>query len=475
MKHDYPELTLAARFERQFQASRIRPVVPLALRRDRLRRLQAVLEVNGERLADAARADFGARSHEVTRLSELVPLQWELHHALRHLRNWMRSRRVRTPLQLQPARAHLMPQPLGVVGVIAPWNYPISLALGPSIAALAAGNRVLLKPSELTPHTAACLAQCLAMHFELEEFDVIQGDITVASAFSALRFDHLVFTGSPAVARKIAAAAAANLVPTTLELGGKSPCLIDSAADFASVMPAIVNGKLLNCGQTCIAPDYVLLPRGREADFVQAFNATVQRFYPQIVGNPDYTALLDERGLARMLSLLYDAQDQGARVIQVGVRATEKSDSVQRRQLPPTLVLDTRPQMRVMQEEIFGPILPIVPYDTLDEAIAYINAGPRPLALYWFGNDSARTKKVLSETVSGAAVMNETLLHFAHANLPFGGVGESGWGAYHGEAGFLRLSHLKPVFRQLRWNASSLLHPPYGPGMRRILDMLARW
>lgn len=479
MKNDLSEQArhseLDERFEQQYQASRSLPIVPLALRRDRLHRLLAALEAEGPRLADAVRADFGVRSFEVTRIAELMPLQWQLRHALRHLRHWTRSRRVPTPLQLQPARARLMPQPLGVVGVIAPWNYPISLALGPSISALAAGNRVLLKPSELTPQTAACLAECLGTSFDPAEMDVVQGDVTVARAFSGLRFDHLVFTGSPGVARQIAAAAAANLVPTTLELGGKSPCLIDGTTDLARAMPAIVNGKLLNCGQTCIAPDYVLLPRGREAEFVAAFKATVQRFYPRIPGNPDYTALLNASGLARMQSLLLDAVSQGARLVPIGEPVRAESDTLHRRQLLPTLVLSTQPHMRLLQEEIFGPILPIVLYDSLDEAIAHINAGPRPLALYWFGEDPARKARVLSETVSGAVIVNDTLLHFAHDNLPFGGVGESGWGACHGEAGFLRLSHLKPVFTQSRWNATRLLHPPYDSATRRVLDFLTRW
>jgi len=465
---------LAERFARQQRASRAEPVVPLVLRRDRLHRLQALLAARGGRLADAVQADFGVRAPDLTRLAELVPLQWETRHALRHLARWMRPRRVATPLQLQPAGARLAPQPLGVVGVVSPWNYPVSLALAPSVAALAAGNRVLLKPSELTPQTAACLAEVLRERFGPDELDVVTGDAGVAAAFTALRWDHLVFTGSPGVARQVAAAAAANLVPTTLELGGKSPCLLDRGADLARAMPRIVQGKLLNAGQTCIAPDYVLLPRGQEEAFAQAFGATVRRFYPTIAGNPDYTALLDARGLARMQALLDDARAKGGRVLQFGASEPPPSDPVQQRQMPPALVLDTRPGMRVLQEEIFGPILPLVPYDTLDQAIAHVNAGERPLALYWFGDDAARTARVLAETTSGGVCVNDTLLHFVHPNLPFGGVGESGWGAYHGEAGFLRLSHLKPVLYQARWGLGGAAYPPYGARLKRVLGWMAR-
>ena len=462
---------LQDRFLRQHQASRQAPVVPLALRRDRLQRLQALLASEAARLCAAVQADFGVRSADVTRLSELMPLQWQLQQGLRRLPAWMRERRVRTPLPLQAASAVLQPQPLGVVGVIAPWNYPVQLALGPAVAALAAGNRVLLKPSEHTPQTAACLAELLAARFDPAELDVVTGDAAVARAFSALRVDHLVFTGSPGVARQVAMAAAANLVPTTLELGGKSPCVLDASVDLARAMPSIVNGKLLNCGQTCIAPDYVLLPRGREQAFAEAFDATVQRMYPRIAGNPDYTALLDARGLARMQALLHDARHHGGRVHICGNDGPAASGA---RQMAPALVLNAHAGMRVLQEEIFGPILPVLPYDTLDQAIAHINAGPRPLALYWFGQDAARQAQVLQQTTSGSVAVNDTLMQFVHENLPFGGVGESGWGAYHGEAGFLRFSHLKPVFRQSRWNAGGVFHPPYGAGMRRMLAWLAR-
>lgn len=465
---------LSALFARQHAASRAQPVVPQAQRRDRLRRLLDLLERHGTRLAEAAQADFGVRPHAVTQMAELLPLHWETRHALRHLGRWMRVRGVGTPLPLQPARAQLQPQPLGVVGVVAPWNYPISLALGPAISALAAGNRAMLKPSELTPHTTAALAAAVAEGFDAEELQVVAGDAAVAAAFAALRWDHLVFTGSPRVARLVAASAAAGLTPTTLELGGKSPCLLDTGVDLARAMPRIVQGKLLNCGQTCIAPDHVLLPRGSEEAFVQAFGATVRRFYPCIAGNPDYTALLDARGLARMQALLDDARAKGARVLQFGAEGPAPQDPVQQRQMAPALVLDTRPGMRVLREEIFGPILPVLVYDSLDEAIAHVNAGERPLALYWFGEDAGRTARVLAETTSGGVTVNDTLLHFVHAGLPFGGVGESGWGACHGEAGFLRLSHLKPVLRQPRWGAGGLVHPPYGAGLGRLLGWLAR-
>ncbi|MEG2047953.1 MAG: aldehyde dehydrogenase family protein, partial [Comamonas sp.] len=387
-----------------------------------------------------------------------------------------------TPLHLLPARARIERQPLGVVGIISPWNYPLQLSLGPAITALAAGNRVMLKPSELAPHTAAQLAAVVEQFFSPDEFCVVQGDSYLSSQFAGLHFDHLMFTGSTAVGRRVAQAAAVHLTPTTLELGGKSPCILSSDCDMAQAALRVAHGKLLNAGQTCIAPDYVLLPRGQEAAFEQAYRQAVAQLFPRIVGNPDYASIIHQRHLVRLRNLLQQAQSQGAQVQvidpaqgqQAQATTTGWGDATQRQMLP-TLVWNVQPTMTLMQEEIFGPILPVVPYDRLDDAIAAINAGPRPLALYWFGKDEKTRDTVLRRTVSGGVTVNDTLLHVAHDNLPFGGVGDSGWGAYHGEHGFLRFSHQKGVCLQGRWSAVQWLYPPYGARFDKIMALLRRW
>ncbi|HEY0201991.1 MAG TPA: aldehyde dehydrogenase family protein, partial [Burkholderiaceae bacterium] len=374
----------------------------------------------------------------------------------------------------QPARAWVQRQPLGVVGVISPWNYPIQLALAPVATALAAGNRVMLKPSELAPHVAAQLAHLVPQFFAPDELCVVQGDATVASAFAALPFDHLFFTGSTRVGRQVAQAAAANLTPTTLELGGKSPCILDAGCDLEDAARKIAHGKLLNAGQTCIAPDYLLLPQGREAAFAAAFRRAVERLYPTIAGNPDYCAVIDVQHTARLQGLLQEARQSGARIDTIDPQPEAGAASATPRQMPPALVFGTMDAMRLMQEEIFGPVLPVLTYARLDDAVAYINARPRPLALYWFGQSSATRDEVLRRTVSGGVTVNDTLMHIAHPGLPFGGVGESGWGSYHGEAGFLRMSVQKAVFVQSRWSASTWLQPPYGPRFDGLVRVLRR-
>ena len=468
-----PDIPLRALFDAQFQASRAQIEVPIGLRRDRLRRMRALIDTHGLALADAVQADFGVRSTRLTEVADFFVLRALLGDLEKHLASWMKTRRVRTPVYLQPASGHIQRQPLGVVGVIGPWNYPLQLTLGPAATALAAGNRVMIKPSELTPHTSALLATVLHEAYAADELCVVQGGADVAHEFASLPFDHLFFTGSTGVGRKVAAAAAANLTPTTLELGGKSPCIIDASCDITSAALKIAHGKLLNAGQTCIAPDYVLLPRGREAEFEQAFATAVARLFPTLAGNPDYASIVSDRHHARLQSLLAEAQAQGARVVDIQTGASPSAASS--RQMNPALVFNAQPGQRLMTEEIFGPILPVLPYDRLDDAIASINAGPRPLALYWFGSDTAARDRVLQHTVSGGVTVNDTLLHIAHENLPFGGVGESGWGAYHGETGFLRFTQQKPVLVQSRFAMGSLFYPPYGQRFDQVMGLLKRW
>ncbi len=463
---------LRALFDTQYQASRASVDVPLALRRDRLLRMKALIDNNSAALAQAVQADFGVRSPQLTEVADLFVLRTLLSHTLKSLPKWMKPQKVSTPLYLQPAHAFLQRQPLGVVGVVSPWNYPVQLALGPVITALGAGNRVMLKPSELTPQTSALMAELIGKAFAPDEVCVVLGDGTLAAEFSSLPFDHLFFTGSTAVGRIVAKAAAANLTPTTLELGGKSPCIIDASCDLEAAAIKIAHGKLLNAGQTCIAPDYVLLPRGREAAFGHAFAQAVAKLFPTIAGNPDYAAIISPRHHERLQALLAQAEGQGARLQVVNTGGVAAADS---RQMPPVLVFDAPPDAKLLTEEIFGPILPVLPYDTLDQAIDYINARPRPLALYWFGRDTASRDAVLARTVSGGVTVNDTLMHIAHDGLPFGGIGESGWGSYHGEAGFLRLTQQKPVLVQSKWARGDLFYPPYGERFAQVMGLLKRF
>ena len=467
--------TLRALFDAQHRASRAQIDVPLALRRKRLLRIRRLLDEHGTALAAAVQADFGVRSLQLTEIADLFVLRTLLSHTLKSLSKWVKPVKVSTPLYLQPSRAYLQRQPLGVVGVVSPWNYPVQLALAPAITALAAGNRVMLKPSELTPRTSALMAELIGQAFAADEFCVVQGDAALAAAFTSLPFDHLVFTGSTATGRKVAEAAAANLTPTTLELGGKSPCIVDASCDMDSAAIKIAHGKLLNAGQTCIAPDYALVPRAQVDAFVAAVGEAARKLYPAIEANDDYTSIINARHHRRLLDLVADAQAKGARVIALG-DAADAADaaSAGSRKLPPTLLVGVNDTMAVMQEEIFGPLLPVEAYDTMDEAVARINARPHPLAFYYFGRDGARCGKVLEQTIAGGVTVNDTLWHFAHDGLPFGGVGASGIGAYHGEASFLTFTHSKPVFTQPRFAAASLLYPPYGKTYERVLELLRR-
>jgi coniferyl-aldehyde dehydrogenase len=470
-----PDLPMRALFDAQFHASRQQIEVPLLLRRDRMQRMRQLIDQHSAALAEAVQADFGVRSPQLTEVADFLVLRALISDLEKHLVAWTKPRRVPTPLYLQPASAHIQRQPLGVIGVIGPWNYPLQLTLGPAVTALAAGNRVMIKPSELTPHSSALLAQLLHQAFAADELCVVQGGADVAHEFASLPFDHLLFTGSTAVGRKVAAAAAANLTPTTLELGGKSPCILDASVNLADAAIKIAHGKLLNAGQTCIAPDYVMLPRGMEAAFEQAYGAAVARLFPTIAGNPDYAAILTDRHLSRLQSLVSEAQSQGARVVTLGQGGDAGNTASLNRQMAPSLVFDAPADSRLMSEEIFGPVLPVLSFETPDDAVAYINERPRPLALYWFGSNTAARDRVLQRTVSGGVTVNDTLMHIAHENLPFGGVGESGWGAYHGEAGFLRFTQQKPVLVQSRFAMGDLFYPPYGAKFDRVMGLLKRW
>jgi coniferyl-aldehyde dehydrogenase len=467
-----PPRDLRRLFDAQRAAHAGEPYPSLAPRHDRLERLAALTEDHEQEIVAAIAADFGTRPAQETRLAELFMITAGIRHARRNLRRWMAEQRVPTPLYLWPGRSRLLRQPLGVVGVISPWNYPVQLALLPALAALAAGNRVMLKPSELTPQTSALLERMVAQHFAEDEFAVVTGGPDVGDAFSRLPFDHLFFTGSTAVGRKIALAAAANLTPVTLELGGKSPALIHADADLRAAAPRLATGKLLNAGQTCIAPDYALVPASRVDALAAAIRDSAASLYPSFRDNSDYSSIINDAHYRRLAALIDDAVQKGARAVAVDTGAA--ATNAPSRKLAPTVLVGVNDTMAIMREEIFGPVLPIEAYDSLDQAIEKINARPRPLSLYMFGGDAAARRRVLDRTIAGGVTIDDTLLHFSNENLPFGGIGASGIGAYHGERGFLTFSHQKAVFIQPRLSFTWLLRPPYGKRFERALELLKK-
>jgi len=461
------DLDLAAVFAAQRQAFAGAPLPPVAQRLQWLRSLREALLAGQAGLIEAISEDFGGRSADETLLAELLPSIQGLRHAERHLHRWVRASRRRVGLAFQPASAHVRYQPLGVVGIIVPWNYPLFLAIGPLTCALAAGNRVMLKLSEATPASAQAVKQLLGQVFPADLVSVVLGDVAVGQAFARLPFDHLLFTGATSVGRQVMLAAAQNLTPVTLELGGKSPAIVSADVPLGSAAERIAFGKTLNAGQTCVAPDYVLVPRERLDAFSDAYRNAVRRLYPRIADNPDYSAIINPRQLQRLHHLLDDAREKGAQVIDL-----YPDEPRQGRRLPPQLLLEVNDGMRVMQDEIFGPLLPVVPYDSLDGALDYISHRPRPLALYYFGYDRAEQEHVLQHSHSGGVCLNDTLLHVAQDDLPFGGIGPSGMGHYHGHDGFLTFSKAKAVLAKQRLNVARLIYPPYGKALQRLVYKL---
>ncbi|MER8697512.1 coniferyl aldehyde dehydrogenase [Mesorhizobium opportunistum] len=463
---------LGERFQLQRAAFEKQPFPDIDVRKDRLKRLLALTERHEADICAAIDIDFGGRSTHETRLAELFVVRAGIRHALSHLKGWMRERRVATTLPFLPGKNRLVAQPLGVVGIVSPWNYPFQLAVAPVTAALAAGNRVLVKPSELTPAFSELLAKLAGEHFAPDELSVITGDAEMGKAFVSMPFDHLLFTGSTAVGRQVAIAAAANLTPVTLELGGKSPAIFDPSCDLDAATASIAYGKLLNAGQTCIAPDYLLVPRGQAGTVAAKLATAIARLYPSLRDNPDYTAIISDRHYQRLRDMIAEARDAGADVTEINPAGEDLGTTS--RKLLPTLVRNASPDLRLMREEIFGPVLPIVEYATIDEAIDHVNRADRPLALYWFGRDRGNRQRILHETVAGGVTINDCMLHLVQENQPFGGVGASGMGAYHGQWGFRTFSKGKPVFLQSRLSAGALLRPPYGKTFERLFGLLQR-
>ena len=441
-----------------------------ALRKDRIDRAIDLLRTHKEALVEAIDADYGGRSRQQTLLADILASVESLRYNREHLDEWMAR-----PATLEPApgvQATVAYQPLGVVGIISPWNFPLVLAFGPLASAFAAGNRAILKPSELTPRTSELVAQLIARYFDSDEVTTVLGGPETGSMFSAQPFDHLVFTGSTQVAHHVMRAASDNLVPVTLELGGKSPVLVGKDADLRRVAERVLAVKTFNAGQICLSPDYVLLPAGRVDAFVAQAAETLARMYPSMRDNPDYTAMINARGFERQLALVEDARKLGAGIVSLAPAGEDLSDPAVHK-MAPTLITGATDAMRAMQEEIFGPVLPVVGYETLDEAIAYINAHPRPLALYHFGDDAAEREQVRTRTTSGALVVNDAMTHVFFDTLPFGGVGASGMGHYHGEYGFKALSHAKPVVLQSPGGETNLLmRAPYSAAAEAMINVM---
>ncbi|MDP2821318.1 MAG: coniferyl aldehyde dehydrogenase [Sulfuritalea sp.] len=457
-------------FERMHAATRRSALVERGSRQARLDALAALVHDNAERFVEAISVDFGHRSAHETRLLELFPSLESIRHNRSHVGAWMKPQRKAASIWFRPGRAQIIPQPLGVVGIIVPWNYPLFLAVSPLAAALAAGNRVMIKMSEFTPRTGELLAELVARYFAADDVSVVLGDAAVGADFARLPFDHLLFTGSTRVGHDIMRMAAENLTPVTLELGGKSPAIVGPDYPLAKAAERIMVGKLLNAGQTCIAPDYVLVPVGREQAFIEAARAVGAKIYPDMANTPDYTAIVNERHYQRLQGYISDARERGATIEPLSSASADAA----RRRLPPLALLNVDDGMRVMQDEIFGPLLPVLPYTDLDAAIAWVNQHPRPLALYCFENDGGRRDRVLNETVAGGVTVNDTILHIAQEELPFGGVGPSGMGHYHGIEGFRTFSKQKAVFYQSSLNGMSLFNPPYGTLFERLTKFLIR-
>lgn len=438
-------------------------------RLEHLEALQGQMVKYKDRMCDVLCEDYGNRSKHETLIAEAMGTVMSLKHARKHLRRWMKPQRRPVSIQMKPATAAIHYQPLGVVGIMSPWNYPYQLSFIPVGQALAAGNRVMLKPSEFTPGASDLMKEMLGEIFDEDRVSVIIGGPEVAGAFSAQKFDHLLFTGSTATGRRVMMAAAENLVPVTLELGGKSPAIVGHDYDLSKAAASIAAGKLFNAGQTCIAPDYSFVPSGKLEAFSDALSQHITKMYPTLASNPDYTSIIADRHYERITGLVDDARAKGAKIVEINPAGEEVSNQ---RKVVPTLVFDVNDDMAIMQEEIFGPVMPVMTYGQLEEATDYVNSHDRPLALYHFTNDAEARQQVIERTTAGGMTINDTLFHVATEELPFGGVGPSGIGAYHGEAGFRTFSHGKSIFRQARFNGAGMLRPPYGARIEKVAAMI---
>jgi len=435
----------------------------------RISHLKALKEVTlkyQDKLAEAVNEDFSCRSKDETLIAEILTSIEGINMSIKKTRKWMKPNKRGVGMLFAPAKNEVRYQPLGVVGIIVPWNYPIFLAIGPLVAALSAGNRAMIKMSEFTPSLNKVFKEMIAEAFDENRVCIIEGEADAAIAFTEQPFDHILFTGSTAVGRHVMAAAAKNLTPVTLELGGKSPTIVSNHVPMKDAAERICFGKSMNAGQTCVAPDYILVPKAKEEEFVKAYIAAFSKMYPSLKNNDDYTAIVNDRQYQRLSSWIQDAKAKGAKLTEIN---PAKEDLSTGRKLAPVLVQGLKADMTIAEEEIFGPILPIISYDSMDEAIAYINDRPRPLALYYFGYDKAEQDYVLDNTHSGGVSVNDTLMHLAQEDMPFGGVGDSGMGHYHGKEGFITFSKAKAVHRKGRFSTGNLAYPPYDNSIRKMI------
>lgn len=454
------------------KAAHIKDGPPSAERRiDWLDRAIALVVDNQKEIAEALAHDFGHRSHEQTLLTDVMGSIGPLKHAKKHLREWMKpeKRKVQFPLNLLGAKARVEFQPLGVIGIISPWNFPINLTWTPLAGVFAAGNRAMIKPSEFTPATSELMARMIRSAYDETEVAVVTGGPAVGEAFSKQPFDHLLFTGATSIAYHVMRAAAENLVPLTLELGGKSPVIVSKSAKMADTAAKIMTGKTLNAGQICLAPDYVFVPEGQVDEFVSEATKSIKKMFPTLKDNPDYTSIINQRHYDRINGYLDDARAKGAKIVEINP-ANEDFSQQQAHRIPPTIVLNPTDDMKVMQDEIFGPVLPVKTYRDVSETIGYINGHPRPLGLYYFGEDAGEERKVLDRTTSGGVTVNDVIMHVSMEDLPFGGVGPSGMGSYHGRDGFKTFSHAKAIYVQAKAKmVAEMFRAPYGPKTRKLL------
>lgn len=442
------------------------------VRRDRLKRLIAMIVDNGSIFTEAMSEDFGHRSNEQSWMTDIIPPIKSAKHALKHMSKWMKpeKRPLEFPLGLLGAKGRIEYQPKGVIGIVTPWNFPVQLTYNAVAGAFGAGNRCMVKASEFTPVTSDLMAELAPKYFARDELFIINGGPEVGQAFSALPFDHMIFTGATSVGRHIMRAAAENLVPVTLELGGKSPVIVGRSADVEKAAARIAMGKTLNAGQICLAPDYVFAPREKEEELIQSFARSVGDMYPTLLANDDYTSIVNARHRERLQSYLDDANEKGAEVMEINP-AGEDFSSTNSNKMPVYVVRGATTDMKVMQDEIFGPILPVMTYETVEQAVDFVNDHDRPLGLYYFGEDGKEQRSVLDRTASGGATVNDVLFHGASEDLPFGGVGPSGMGSYHGIEGFRTFSHAKSVYVQPKINIAKLAGflPPYGDATRKAI------
>ena len=449
--------------------------VSAKVRMDRMRRGMNAIHKHQDLLVDALNTDFTCRPRELSLLTDIATSILPFKNAIKNVRQWMRPEKRKSlfPLGLLGGRSRIEFQPLGVVGVISPWNFPVNLTFGPMADILAAGNRVMIKPSEFTPTVSEVMADIIAEAWDEKEVAIFTGGPEVGTAFSALPFDHMLFTGATSIAKHIMTAAAKNLVPVTLELGGKSPVLLSRSANIKTAISRIMLGKTMNAGQICLAPDYLLVPEEKLDEIVSEIKAAVTAMFPTVLNNPEYTSVINHRHFQRLQQHLTDATEKGGEVISLAPIDEDFNNQPSTRKIPPTIIKHATDDMRLLQDEIFGPLLPIKTYKNFEETIRYVNARPRPLALYYFGSNAKEERDVLDRTTSGGVCLNDVIMHTAQEDLPFGGVGPAGMGAYHGYDGFKNFSHAKSIYKQTKLDVAGVagIRPPYGPATKRTIKM----